>query len=216
MSLRSSVSVVMPYWRRPHVLKRNIETYRRFYPSLEIVVVDDGSGDVPEIDATVIHLPLKDHALNPCLAFNRGVSAASGSVLALTNPEVILREPLLERLWPKPMEYVAAACWGGEWWYCHSKLMPDNESIGRAPTPPGAGLHFCAMLHRSLYEAVGGFSEEYRNGQGYEDNDFLWKLHAAGASFRIADDCVTDHVKCPPSKWPGSNKELFESKWHLN
>jgi glycosyltransferase involved in cell wall biosynthesis len=212
MTQLNTISVVMPYWRRPVVLKTNVERYRSFYPEIEIIVVDDGSGDVPDVDATIVSLPKKDHALNPCVAFNRGVEVASHPLIVLTNPEVLHRNRFLDRMQPGPNEYIAAACWGG-WWYCHSWLMPKDEDVGRAPTPPGAGLHFCSMLHRSLYDKVGGFSEEYRNGQGYEDNDFLWKLHRAGAQFKIMDDCVTDHVHCPPSKWTGSNRELFFSKW---
>lgn len=73
------------------------------------------------------------------------------------------------------------------------------------------------MLHREFFDQVGGFDEQYRDGQGYEDNDFLWALHKHGARFAICDDLVTDHLPCPRSQWPAGgaarNKAIFERKW---
>jgi GT2 family glycosyltransferase len=122
----------------------------------------------------------------------------------------------LHRLGPEG--YVAASCMGQGMWFCHSTDELPDEQCGRAKRPAGAGFHFCSMMHRSLFYEVGGFSEEYRDGQGYEDNDFLWKLHAVGAKFRIADELVTDHHRCPRTEWPKGgaerNRAIFEAKWN--
>lgn len=200
---------------------------RSFYPETEIVIVDDGSWDLPEgIEGTLIcfSLPKKEAAMNPCVPFNRGVEASSGEFVVLTNPEVMHTKPILdemrgecEKLGPKA--YVAAACWSPakQWWYCHSELQPKPKGVGRAKMPAGAGLHFCSMLRRSFYDEIGGFSEEYRDGQAYEDNDFLWKLHDAGAVFSIRDDLVTEHLDCAKCEWPKGgaerNRRIFERKW---
>ncbi len=215
----------MPYWRRPAALAACIASYRDLYgPALDIVVADDGSGDVPAVDARILRLPAKAGALNPSVPFNRAALVATGDILVLTNPEVIHKTAILEQMLLSlsalgPLGYVAAACWspGQGWWFCHSKKGAKDGERGRAPIPPGAGLHFCAMLRRSLYEAVGGFSEEYRDGQGYEDNDLLWKLQKAGARFAIRDDLVTEHIDCPPTKWPAGgmarNRAIYEARW---
>ncbi len=210
-------------------MRRNLSQHRSLYPTddLEIIIVDDGSPEPAEVTdkfpwpVRIVRLPDKTTALNPCTAFNRGVEVSRGDVLVLTNPEVIHRAPILaglrELLTPKG--YVAAACWSEKhrWWFCHSTLMPPAESVGRAEMPEGAGLHFCSMINRAFYDEIGGFSEEYRDGQGYEDNDLLWKLDDAGARFSIADDLVTDHHDCPRSEWPAGgaerNRAIFESKW---
>jgi GT2 family glycosyltransferase len=189
-------------------------------------VADDGSGDAPAVSppAVLVHLPKKDHALNPCTAFNAGADFARGDLLVLTNPEIVHREPILEQMRDElnqlgPKGYVAASCWDAKSnsWYCHSALMVPRTRSGRAPMPAGAGLHFCSMLRAELFDQVGGFSEEYRDGQGYEDNDFLWKLHAAGAKFRICDNLTVDHIECPRTEWPAGgtrrNRMIFEQKF---
>lgn len=209
-----------------------MDRYRKLYPKtrLEIIVVDDGSPDKAVIDpgeypwpVNVIRLPDKAEAKNPCVAFNVGVKATKADIILLTNPEVVHRTPILVlmrdelRLMGRK-GYIAAACWGKGMWYCHSTDEPPDEKVGRAKRPSGSGFHFCSMLHRSLYEEVGGFSEEYRDGQAYEDNDFLWKLHKAGAVFSIKDDLVTEHLSCPRTIWPKGgaerNRAIFEAKWN--
>lgn len=234
----NSVSAVMPFWRRPRALHATLIAYRALYApqlerqELEIVVVDDGSGDLPtDMDgARVVSLPKKGIALNPCVPFNRGVEESTGEFVCLTNPEVTHAAPILfemreecRRLGPKA--YVAAACWDDEdrRWFCHSYLEPDPRKIWRWPVPKGAGLHFCAMLRREFYDEVGGFDEAYREGQAFDDNDLLWKLYSAGAVFKIRDDLVTHHqtqLTGPRCKWAAGgwtrNKDIFEKKWsHL-
>lgn len=215
------------------MLDLNLAIYRRHYLShndLELVIVDDGSPEAAHVRGSypwavhVVTLPRKDVALNPCVALNAGVAASYGNILVLTNPEVVHRSPILAGMRTEldalgPKGYVAAACWGikAGWWYCHSSKMPEPSTVGRAPMPKGAGLHFCSMMQRAFYDEIGGFSEEYRHGCGYEDNDFLWRLHAAGARFKIADDLVTDHHDCPRSEWPAGgaarNRAIFEDWW---
>lgn len=225
------VSVVMPYWRRPAQLTAALKTYRRFYAhhladgELEIVIVDDGSGDLPDVGgARVVTLPRKNVALNPCVPFNRGVAASTGEYVLLTNPEVVHRAPIIPAMWDECRRlgsnaYVAAACFNAAKgiWSCHSRLAPAPDGITRAPRPKNAGLHFCAMLSRAFYEDVGGFDEHYRDGQGYEDNDLLWTLFAAGAWFETRDDLITDHLHCERCLWPSGglvrNRQIFYRKW---
>lgn len=224
------VSVVMPFWRRQDVLTRNLQRYRELYPAfpLEILVVDDGSpepaaigGDFPW-PVHLIRLPAKTEPKDSVLPLNVGAQAARGKYLLLTGPEIIHRAPMLEGLVETErgvgsLAHVSPAVWGGSWWYCHSTDMPADAKVGRAPSPSGAALHFCALLRRDVFWAVRGFDEAYRDGAGYSDNDFLWKLHDIGVRFAIRDDLVADHVECPRCKWPGGafarNRAIFEKKW---
>ena len=72
------------------------------------------------------------------------------------------------------------------------------------------------MMYKEFFDEVGGFDEAYREGQGYEDNDFLWELHRQGASFEIRDDLQVNHIDTPVS-WPlggvERNAAIFNEKW---
>lgn len=200
---------------------------------MEIIIADDGSPE-PASDVVdheefpwpvrICRMPSKINALNPCTPINRGVEMAAGQIIVLTNPEVVHKTPILRGMREELAKlgkrgYLAAACWSPDkgWWYCHSTLGPPEKNVGRGALPKEAGLHFCSMIRKSFYDEVGGFSEEYRDGQAYEDNDFLWKLNQAGANFAIADDLVTEHRDAPRTIWPqggaARNRRIFEARW---
>jgi glycosyltransferase involved in cell wall biosynthesis len=222
-------SIVMPYWNRAEALANALNRYAAIYKDdgLEVIVVDDGSPEKPIVWSylpllvRVITLPEKTAALNPCVPINVGVGLAQNDIVFLTNPEIMhtgnIIDPMiaeLKKLGPKG--YVAAACFCPRLnaWLCKSDAPPTP---GRAKVPAGAGLHFFSCFHKSLFDEIGGFDVEYRNGQGYDDNDFLWKLHSAGAKFSILDDCVVEHSPAPRTVWPrgglARNRAIFERKW---
>lgn len=207
----------MPYWKRPQELKRTLQSYEQ-YKNIEVIVVDDGSWDT---DQFTLRLPRKDHALNPCIPINEGVKASSGDIIVLTGPEITHRGPILEQMQEELEKtgskgYVMAAAWSVQHkrWNCHSSV---NQNIpGAWPVPPGTGFHFCTMLYKKFFEEVGGFDEDYREGQAFDDNDFLWRLHKHNAKFIMRDDLVVDHYPTKTS-WPDGgwdkNRKIFEAKW---
>lgn len=200
----SDVSVCMPYWVRNEVemleLRRGVLDSHK---DVEIALCDDGSAAPLETHLMPyvrhVHLPFKAQALNPCVAINAAVHASTRPVIALTNPGGEIGPGMLERLLAEltPNGYVAAACRDidtGQW-LCHSTWRSSEK------LPPGAGFHFLAVLERSLWDRAGGFDERYREGQAYEDADFLWRLHGAGAHFKILDDVVITHRRST-TQWP--------------
>jgi len=164
------------------------ELYSDF--ELAVIIADDGSKDVFRLTrtypwpVTAIYLPMKEQALNPCVPINRAVEASNGYITVLTNPEIyhptaILGDMLDELVKIGPKGYVLASTWSVDHnkWYCHSSITSKaNATLGRLPLPKGSGLHFCSMMYKKFYDEIGGFDEDYRDGQGVEDNDFAWKL----------------------------------------
>jgi GT2 family glycosyltransferase len=67
-------------------------------------------------------------------------------------------------------------------------------------------------FRRTLWEKAGGFDEDYRGGQGCDDNDWLWRAYAAGARFRVAPVLVWHHDHALAWRLP-LNRELFLRKW---
>lgn len=225
------ISLIWPYWDRQSVadmaLRRLVALYTEL--DMEIVVVDDGSPRPYQVPVEtpwpvrVLRLPAKTQALNPCVPINVAVREAAGSVIALSGPDVWHRSPVLQRMrrqLDQPSAhgvYVTAACWfaPGNCWHAHSSARPTVEGI---EMPEGAHYHWLAMLSRDLWDAAGGFDEEYRNGAAYDDPDWLLRLQRAGAEFIMRDDLVVDHIRSEArARWPAGanerNRLLFRSKW---
>lgn len=218
------ISVCMPYWNRPKELTRSMAAYARTYPraEFEFSICDDGSFMPLERRApnwVVTRLPQHSRALNPCVPLNVAVRASKHDIVVITNPEVEHREPVFQQMLDAlqgPNDYVMAACkeaTTGEW--IAGPEAPRAPIGGRRPIPAGSDLHFCVMMHRELFERVGGFDEEYRFGLGCEDNDWLWRLHCAGANFKRVPGVVW-HYRTPHRAWTGTvdtNTAILERKF---
>lgn len=219
------ISLILPYWDRQAAADKALALLDKHYASmhgLEVVVVDDGNsvpfeGPSTRLNLRVVRRPTKHEPRSCIAAWNEGARQARGEIIAISCIEVLHERPVLRpmvaelaRLGPKG--YVLAAAWCPEFqeWHCHSRK--------RVPTcPPGTGLSFLGMLSRDFYAEVGGFDEAYMRGVGYEDRDFIWRMHKAGAKFVIRDDLVVLHPKTVASiKWPAEwferNKALYESR----
>lgn len=76
------------------------------------------------------------------------------------------------------------------------------------------------MMSKDLFNRAGGFDEDYSEGAGYEDVDFIYRMKRAGAKFVIRDDLIVIHPKAGASiRWPSfmfeRNRKLLEKKWGL-
>lgn len=215
------ISICMPYWQRQRELDRSLAAYRSLYADLdlEISICDDGSPDpVVAHGCVVTYLPKKDIGLNPCVPMNAAVRASSGDVIVLTNPEIEHSEDVLSGMLSMldSRSYITVACRDVDGrWLAGPEV--DYRAEGRMPVPAGAHFHFCAMLTRDLFEEAGGFDEDYRQGRACEDNDWLWRLNAMGAEFKLAPGVVwhreTRHAYSGSGR---TNRDLLLSKWgHL-
>jgi predicted glycosyltransferase involved in capsule biosynthesis len=69
-----------------------------------------------------------------------------------------------------------------------------------------------------MFYTVGGFCEDYAQGVGYEDMDFMQCLEAAGARPMFRDDLVVLHPKAGAQiRWKpemfARNKAIYERRW---
>lgn len=212
------ISICMPYWQRQKALDKSLAAYRRIYQhlDLEISICDDGTPEPVKADGCVVtRLPTKTVGLNPCVPINKAVRASTGDVIVITNPEIEHRSDVLSGML-KMLDadsYVAASCRDINGMWLAGDLV-DYSKNGRLPVPKGAHFHFCAMMHRELFERCGGFDEAYRFGVACDDNDFLWSLHSVGAKFKLSQDVVWHHAT--PHTRSGthsSNRQRLIDKW---
>jgi len=219
----SDITVVMPYWERSAAARRTLHTYDQFYGSdVKVIIVDDGSPNDParplenEFDRlTVIELPIKSEAKNPCHPINVGALAVETPLMGLSNPETYHSSPALyemRELLVGDRDYVLAPAWCDELqeWHCH----PDFPSKG---IPEGTGFHHMSLLNRQLWDIIGGMDEDYRDGYCFDDNDLVMRLVGAGANFLFSNQPVTHSragAKAPPPAlgWE-HNRNLFLRKW---
>lgn len=220
------ISVCMPYWNRPRDWATSLAAYDKQYPDLDIEfsICDDGSL-IPLVEprARVICLPVKGHALNPVVPMNIAVRNSTRDVIVLTNPEIEHRERVLDKMLAAltgPNDFVMTGCFDEKRGWVAGPLAPRAPAGGRQPTPPGTWLHFCSMLHRSLFERAGGFDEAYRHVPGCDDNDFLWRLYTLGdVNFKYVEGTVHHNNYHGRVRWTGTLEQaaaLLKSKWgHL-
>lgn len=222
------ISLVLPYWDRQVAADDAMWSIADAYPDLdlEVVIVDDGSPEpfvlrpMP-LQVLCIRMPQKSEPKSPVTCWNEGVSLAQGDLIALSCIEILHPKPVLEqmaaeleRIGQKGYVLAAAYCPDSGEWHCHSTF----RSAQAPELPPGCGRAFLGMMHRSLYEEAGGFDEDYREGAGYEDIDFVYRMQRAGAKFSIRDDLVVTHPKKGATiRWSAEkfsrNRALLMEKW---
>lgn len=219
------ISLLLPYWDRQDAADKALNSIAKCYAGLdfEIIVVDDGNRvpfRVPELvlNVRVVTLPRKGEPKSPATCWNAAAKAAIGDILVLSCIEILHDKPILAQLAEAvdgPDTYALAAAWCPESqsWHTHSTLIvPDFNK--------GVGIGFCAALHKELYWRAGGFDEDYRDGAGYEDRDWIHRLLRVGAKFVMRDDLVVIHPKTGAYIAWGKEKfdrnfDLYRSKWKV-
>lgn len=222
------ISLILPYWDRQAAADRALDLLAWTYPGsdleIEVVIVNDGgkfeARNRPGLKTLVIDLPAKSEPMCPTTAWNAGVAASSGSLICLSCIEILHEQPVLAEMAAEVERmgddgYVLASAWcpDAKQWHCHTSVQ--------VPTcPKGTGIAFCGMMHRALWDKSGGFDPEYRDGAGYEDRDFINRVHAAGGKFMIRDDLRVIHPKSGATIHWGAekfarNEALYFKKWPI-
>ncbi len=178
----TQVSVIIPTYNRRHTLPRALDSVlAQSHPASEIIVIDDGSTDGT---AGLIqqHYPQTHYLYQD----NRGVSAARNLGIQHARHEWIALLDSDDQWLPKKLEQQCRAlsdnpeyliCHCDEIWIRHGKRvnpMKKHRKFG------GWIFHHClplcaispsaAVIHRSLFEELGGFDESLPACEDYD----LW------------------------------------------
>lgn len=177
------VSVVIPYYNQGTYLHEAVDSVRSStYPSIEIIVVDDGSTD--EHSRQVFEqLPGVKKIRKP----NGGLSSARNAGIDVAQGEYFLPLDADDRIHPDYIRMAVAAlennpCLG--YVSCHAQNFGDSDAayipIGYVP-PLMVAINTdgkcCNLFRRELHTRSRRYDETMVS---YEDWEFLIQLHASG------------------------------------
>jgi len=215
------ISIVMAYYNRLPQLQATLESISEssIASELEVIIVDDGSledqkASLVEVipypfKLNIIYLDPKDKDwVNPCIPFNIGFKAATGDKIIIQNPEcyhytdipLVVNNVLQENL------YLSFPCYslneettekvksvdikdlpnramrfdGDLGWYNHIQHRPVY-------------YHFCSAIMKSDLDELGGFDERYAKGKGFDDNEFLVRIHRMGMDIGVPERDLVLH-----------------------
>lgn len=165
---------------------------------------------------------------NPCIPFNIGFKLVEGEIVVLTNPECFHIDDILTSIVTHSKEniYISYGCYsigkedtdkiediildsskelnlkleyrsvsfdGDNGWYNHSIFRP-------------VGYHFLSAIHKSKLDELGGFDEQFAEGTGYDDDEFLHRVRKMGMEIKIIDHPFVIHQWHYSSSVGDSNK----------
>ena len=233
-----TISVCMPYYNREKELIRGIESILKHNPTLDLKFSITCDRSRPPLSYSCFSPAYSDlvrinwiqgtpEPRNPCkpinLAVNRAIKHQDPDLIVLTGPEITHTEQtithmvdLYRAIFDDPavdtplLSYITANCYDKRGKIAGAGV--DYTKDGRLPVPEGAHFHFLAMFSPELWEKAGGFDPDYRNVQGCDDNDWLWRCHKAGARFYCVDSAVWHEVSTTKWNMP-HGRDLFYEKW---
>jgi glycosyltransferase involved in cell wall biosynthesis len=216
-----NISVVVPTYRRPHLLRKCLDALRRqTYPTseFEIIIVSDGPDQMTQhvVDSfskdghsiRYLHLPTKK---GPAAARNLGWQMANGSLIAFTDDDCLVDSTWLENFWKEYAESSGACAFTGR------IIVPVNEK----PTDYQRNIQLlekaefvtanCACS-KSALEVTGGFDEQFSMAWR-EDTDLHFKLIENNIPITNVKEAVVVHPVRVAS-WGISIKEQKKSMYN--
>lgn len=214
------VSVIIPSWNRSGELKECLTSLKQQdYNAIEIVVIDDGSGDDTPLmvkrDFPEAVLLADGQRRGHCHRRNEGIVASRGEYLLFLDSDIEFRQNdqirmMVEYLKNSPTTAELGgeiAVFAGEKDMAFGRnLSPSGYSqrVGVARGQPPMTCHYLAgcniMIRRRHVYEVGGFDPYYVFG--HEDADFGYALIKKGYHNIVGYDYAIDHKASPKGRHP--------------
>ena len=221
------IKIVMTFFNRQDQLNRTLSTMNNYDPSeFGVVIVDDGSAKkvtVPKgLNFDVQVAMIKNKTWLQCdPSWNTGLHIAMKD-----NPEIIIIQNaecmhfgniLAAAKLVTDKTYISFGCYslprnampyalndrhisfdGDSGWYNHPVHWP-------------VGYHFCAAITAENMRKLNGFDERFRNGKGFDDDDFIRRVRKLGLQVQITTNPYVFHQWHEPTKYDQTtqvNREL--------
>lgn len=250
------ISIVMAYYNRKEQTLETLKGFERMYAAkynFEVIIVDDNSNQENKLNETIkqFTFPInlieiseeeKGDRINPCVAYNRGFSEATGEIIIIQNPECYHAGNILEYTKENLYEqdYFSYSCFSANTTELTKKLLSSNNinqlinepaflnenklsSINwyNHPNEPGrnTAYHFCSAIHKCNLDIIGGFSDKFKYGFCFDDDEFIHRIkHNLKLNVKCIspNNCFVIH-QYPPKKIVNFHENnLLRYKWNYN
>jgi GT2 family glycosyltransferase len=232
------VSVVIPTRDKVELLRRCVETVEATrYPSLEIIIIDNGSLKQPTLDylANTPHRVVRHPGIfNFSDLVNAGAAASTNPLLVLLNNDTETSDPtwlstMVAELADERVGAVGCKLSFDDGTPQHEGIALGLGSISAVNLDLGQYCHFdravrdvvavtaaCVLVRRSAWEAVGGF--DHALAVGFGDVDFCLRLRAAGYHVVYTPHAELVHAAQATrgNKTHRFDDQLFNALWPLH
>jgi len=179
-SFKKGISAVILDWNTEEHTQKCIDSLKKCYPDVEVVLVQNGKHfDCLKADK-VIQLEMN---IGFSAGVNRGVMETSNELLLLLNSDTVVEEGLLEKLEKELVENPYVGVVGP---YSNEAKYPQGN-IEKHVIRPTHDLEtlsgFCMLMRKQSFEEIGGFDTRLTT---FEDDDFCFKMrHYLGLKCRV-------------------------------
>jgi GT2 family glycosyltransferase/glycosyltransferase involved in cell wall biosynthesis/Tfp pilus assembly protein PilF len=215
--------------------------------SHELILVDNGSTDgTPEFfrqyasTRNNVRVVVNRANLGFSAGNNLGLALARGGAVLLLNNDTVVTEGWIERMLAVFERHTEAGLVGPVSNSVSGPQLVSSVKYSRLADLPafaaqltsaqsGQSLEvprlvgFCLLLRRAVLEKIGGFDEQFGNGN-FEDDDLCLRAGFAGFKLRIARDAFVHHTGGQTFKGARidyrasmlRNWDLFKTKWGMS
>jgi len=207
------ISIVMGYYNRKPQTLETLRGFERTYAgkyNFEVIIVDDNSNAENRLDEDikqftfpikllVISAEEKGDRINPCVAYNRGFTEATGEIIIIQNPECFHVGDILKYSISilNEQNYLTYSCFTAnspeitdEMIKCNNifELIKNRDFLNKNtllneppvwynhPIIAPTNYHFCSAIYKNNLNIIGGFNEQFKQGYCFDDNEFLHRI----------------------------------------
>ena len=232
-----NISLIIPTYNNLRHLKNSYTSVRKFYPELELVLLDDGSTDDTKIwldtleDEFVIKYRSKERVGHTIL-YDKGIDMATNEIVGIIHADMILGPNYIENVL-KHLERGKIVC--------ATRIEPPLHPEGKEKIIRDFGMDFDDLNIEAFEEFVLKSQDEYKNQTTrgmfapwvlykedfqdigghdpefapfpYEDSDIFQRWILAGYELIQSRDAFVYHLTCRGHRWTeqiGKDDDYFK------
>ena len=223
----NNVTLVIPTYNNLKHIKNAYTSIRKYYPTLELVLLDDGSSDgtfewlesIEEIDENVILYQSEERVVHTIL-YDVGIDMAKNEIIGIIHADMIVSENYLENLL-KHLDKGKVVC--------GTRIEPPLHPPGNEKIVQNFGMDFDDLnipafeefvkkaqlenkdvttkgmfapwiLYKEDFQSIGGHDPLFAPFP-YEDSDIFQRWILAGYELIQSRDSFVYHLTCRGHRW---------------